>query len=154
MTNDVIMTSLPKTMTKIRTSATPDKLYIIRKDNKSYSKMCCLLNLSRCVKSYGHFCQILAFYDAHSLNMVMSRGPRCSFQKFFYFVLILYLIFEKVTKFLVEKLSTSEVISQKPHWKHPPPPPPLFPSAFRLKDLSVSVLCKGLVQVLFRTCLQ
>ena len=39
------------------------------------------------------------------------------------------LILGKVTKFLVEKLSTSEVISQKPHGgggKHPP-------SAFRVK---------------------
>ena len=42
-----------------------------------------------------------------------------------YFFLILHLILGKVTKFLVEKLSTSEVISQKPHgggggrWKTP-----------------------------------
>ena len=34
--------------------------------------------------------------------------------KNFYFVLILHLILGKVTKVLVEKLSTSEVISQKP----------------------------------------
>ena len=34
--------------------------------------------------------------------------------KLFYFVLILHLILEKVTKVIVEKLSTSEVISQKP----------------------------------------
>ena len=41
-----------------------------------------------------------------------------------YFFLILHLIFGKTAKFLVEKLSTSEVISQKPHGgggcgKHP-----------------------------------
>ena len=43
---------------------------------------------------------------------------------FFYFFLILHLILGKVTKFLVEKLSTSEFISQKHHggWKTPPPP--------------------------------
>ena len=35
--------------------------------------------------------------------------------KIFYFVPILHLISGKVTKFLVEKLSTSEVISRKPH---------------------------------------
>ena len=34
--------------------------------------------------------------------------------KNFYFVLILHLILGKVTKFLVKKLSTKEVISQKP----------------------------------------
>ena len=38
VTDDVIMTSLPKTMAKMRF----------------------LLNWSHCVKSYGHFCQILA----------------------------------------------------------------------------------------------
>ena len=41
------------------------------------------------------------------------------------FFLILHLILGKVRKFLAEKLSTSEVISQKPHGgggggKHPP----------------------------------
>ena len=53
--------------------------------------------------------------------------------KLFYFVLILHLILGKVTKFLVEKLSTSEVISQKPHgrWNPPPPPPP---NAFRVNN--------------------
>ena len=64
-----------------------------------------LLNLSDYVKSYGHLCQILAFL-------------RC-----FYFFLILNLILGKAAKFLVEKLSTSEVISQRPHggWKTPLP---------------------------------
>ena len=40
-----------------------------------------------------------------------------------YFFPILHLISGKVRKFLVEKLFTSEVISQKPHGggKHPPP---------------------------------
>ena len=41
-----------------------------------------------------------------------------------YFFLILHLILGKVTKFVVEKPSISEIISQKPHggWggKHPP----------------------------------
>ena len=48
------------------------------------------------------------------------------------FFLILHLILGKVRKFLVENLSTSEVIIQKSHrgGKHPPPPPP---SAFRVK---------------------
>ena len=57
--------------------------------------------------------------------------PKMQISKIFYFVLILYLILGKVTKFLVEKLSTSEVSSQKPHggggWGNTPP------SAFRVK---------------------
>ena len=36
--------------------------------------------------------------------------------KFFHFVLILLLKSGKVTKVPVKKLSTSEVISKKPHW--------------------------------------
>ena len=42
----------------------------------------------------------------------------------FYFVLILHLILGKVTKFLVENLSTSEVISQKPLGGVESTPPP------------------------------
>ena len=40
-----------------------------------------------------------------------------------YFFLILHLILGKAAKILVEKLSTSEFISHKPHggWKTPPP---------------------------------
>ena len=60
--------------------------------------------------------------------MAMSRGPRSKFQKNYLF-LVLHLILGKAAIFLVEKLSTSEVISQKPHggWKTP------SPSAFRVK---------------------
>ena len=77
-------------------------------------------------KAMGIFGQILAFYYALSPNMVLSRDPRSKFRNI-HFVLILNLILGKVTKFLVEKLSTSEVVSQKPHqeggrgWKTPPP---------------------------------
>ena len=62
--NDVIMTSLPKTMEKIRTSAKLKILYIyhLKGIDESYPKMYCLLNLSHYVKSYGHLCQILASF--------------------------------------------------------------------------------------------
>ena len=63
------------------------------------------------------------FTMPRSLNMAMSRDPRSKFRKNFIFFLILHLILGKAAKFLVEKPSTSEVISQKPHGggKHPPP---------------------------------
>ena len=81
------------------------------------------------------------FYDAYSTNMAMSRDPRRKFRKNFIFFLILHLILGKVTKLVVEKLATSEVIRQKPHGggvgKHPPP------SAFNLKALSQSRDLKG-----------
>ena len=51
--------------------------------DKSYPKMYFLLNVSHCVKSYGHFCQILTIYDSRSQNMVMSLDPRCKSLKIF-----------------------------------------------------------------------
>ena len=53
---------------------------------------------------------------------------------------------DKAAKFLVEKLSTSEVISQKPHGggggKHPP-------SAFRVKIVSYFALINQSINNLF-----
>ena len=65
-----------------------------------------LLNLSHYVKSCRHFCQ---FFLHFLRNIVMSRDPRSKFQNNFYVFLILHLI---LGKFLVEKPSTSKVISQ------------------------------------------
>ena len=96
--------------------------------DKSYPKIYFLLNLSHCIKSYGYLFQILALFT-------MSFDLRCKF-RFYYFVLILCLLSGKVTKFLVEKLSTSEVISQKNHeegWKRPP-------TAFRV-NVSIQNVC-------------
>ena len=74
-----------------------------------------LFNLSHYVKSYGHLVQNFSiYYDAGSPNMAMSRDPRSKIKKKIFF-LMLHLILGKAAKFLVEKLSTSEVISQKPH---------------------------------------
>ena len=68
------------------------------------------------------FVKFWLLYDARSPNMVMSPDPRSKFQNFLFFF-VLHLILGKVIKFLVEKLSASENISQKPHrWVEPPPP--------------------------------
>ena len=87
--NDVIMTSLPKTMEKTGNAdlrETKQIIYHSKGIGESYPKTYLLLNLSHYVKSYGEFCQILAFfYDARSLNMVMSRDPRYKFRKIFTF---------------------------------------------------------------------
>ena len=99
-----------------------------------------LLNLSHYVQSYGHLCQSLAFFTMpRSLNMAMSRDPRSKFRKKFYFSLILHLILGKAAKFLVEKLSTSEVISQKTSRggvENTPPPPSAFRVNSRAKLIS------------------
>ena len=102
--------------------------------DESYPKMYFLLNLSHYVKLYGHFCNILAFLRFPLTKYVHVTWPKKQISKIFYFVLILHLILGKVTKFLVEKLSTSEVISQKPHggWKTPPPRP--LPVPLRLNE--------------------
>ena len=76
---------------------------------------------------FGHFLQCPLSKYGH------VKWPKKQISKKFYFFLILNLILRKVTKFLVEKLSTSEVISRKPHggWKTPP-------RAFRVKQRSSS----------------
>ena len=80
-----------------------------------------LLNLIYYVKSYGHLCQILAFFKMPAHQIWSCHVTHEANFEFFYFVLILHLILGKVTKFQVEKLSTSEVINQKPQgrWKTP-----------------------------------
>ena len=64
----------------------------------------------------------------HFLQCPLSKyghvtWPKKQISKKNLFFLILHLILGKAAKFVVEKLSTSEVISQKPHGggKHPPP---------------------------------
>ena len=80
-----------------------------------------LLNLSHCVKSYGW--AFLSNFGFFTMPAHQIWSCHVTQEGLFYFVLILYLILGKVTKFLVEKLSASEVTSQKPHggWKTPPP---------------------------------
>ena len=71
--NDIIMTSLPKTMGKQWGNAdlceTKQIIYHSKGIDESYPKMYFLLNLSHYVKSHGHFCQILAFFTmpAHQI---------------------------------------------------------------------------------------
>ena len=63
----------------------------------------------------------------HLLRCPLSKygyvtSPKKQISKKFYFFLILHLILGKAAKLLVVKLSTSEVVKQKPHggWKTPP----------------------------------
>ena len=56
------MTSLPKTMENVDLLETKQIIYHSQGIDESYTKMYVLLNLSHYVKSYGHLCQILAFF--------------------------------------------------------------------------------------------
>ena len=72
----------------------------------------------------GNFVKIWLFLLCLFTQYGHFTSPK---MQIFYFVLILHLILGKVTKSLVGKLSTSEVISQKHHWgggelKTPPVP--------------------------------
>ena len=85
-----------------------------------------LLYLSHCVKSYGHLCQILACFTMPTHQIFLYQVTQVANLKNFYFGLILRLILGEVTKLLVEKLSSSEVINQTP-----PPRLMLFMIHFR-----------------------
>ena len=75
-----------------------------------------LLNLGHYVKSYGHFRQILAFFTmpAHQI-WSCHVTQEANFEKFLFCPNSAFNI-RKSYKISIEKLSTSEVISQKPHW--------------------------------------
>ena len=65
-------------------------------------------------KVMGIYVKFWHCYDARSPNMAMSRDPRSKFRKKIIFPNSAFNI-RKDTTFLVEKLSTLEVISQKSH---------------------------------------
>ena len=126
--NDIIMTSLPKTMEKC--GLKPNKLYIIRNVLMRTVQKCTFYwiwaTMSKVMGIYVNFW--------HFLQCPLSKyghvtWPKKQISKNLYFFPILHLILGKVTKFLVEKLSTSEAISQKPHGGCKTPPP----SAVRVK---------------------
>ena len=71
------------------------------------------MNLSNCLKSYGHFCQRLACFTMPNHQIWTYHMSQVANFENFYFGLILHLILGKGMKFLVEKFSTSEVNSQK-----------------------------------------
>ena len=99
----------------MRTSSKLNKLYINRKVLMRAIQKLLFFNLSHYVKSYGHLSQILAFFMMPALQIWPCHVTQeANFEKN-YFFLILHLILRKAAKYLVEKLSTSEVISQKPH---------------------------------------
>ena len=86
------------------------------------------LNLNHYVKSYQHFCQILAFFAMPAHQIWSCHVTEEANFEHFYFVLILHLILGKVTKFLVEN-SLLQTLSAKNltgggggGGKHPPVP--------------------------------
>ena len=112
---------ITKDIGKIRTSSKPNKIYIIRKVFKSYPKCAFYWIWATASKELLVFCQMLALFMIPLTKYGHVMWPKMQISKFFYFVVILHLIFLKATKFQVEKLPTSEVISKGVGGKHPSP---------------------------------
>ena len=84
-TNDVIMTSLPKTMEKCGPLRDQTN-YHSKGIDESYPKMYFSLNLSYYVKSYGNLCQIVAFFTMPALQIWLSHVTQeANFEKILFF---------------------------------------------------------------------
>ena len=119
--------SLPKTMEnngERRTSPKPNKLYINRNVFMRAIQKCTSywiwVTMSKVV---GIFVKFWHFLRCQLTKYGYVTWPKKQISKIFYFLVILHLILRKVTKFLVQKLSTSEVISQKLTGGGAPPVP-------------------------------
>ena len=112
--NDVIMTSLPKQWKNADLRETKQIIYHLKGIDESYPKMY-LLNLSHYIKRYGHLCQILAFFTLPTLQIWPCHVTQeANFEEILFFPNSAFNI-RKSYKISGRKLSTSEVISQKPH---------------------------------------
>ena len=127
----------------MRTSAKPNKLYIIRKVLMRAIQKCNLYWIwATMSKVMGIFVKFWHFFLQCPLtNYGHVTWPKKQISKKFYLVIILHLISGKVTKFLVENLSTWEVIGQKPDvgWKTPP-------SAFRVNKDTIAQTFSSYIQ--------
>ena len=85
--NEVIMTSLPKTIEKSGPPRNQTNYINYSKGiDESYPKIYFLLNLSHYVKSYGHLCQLLAFFTMPALQIWPSHVTQeANFEKKLFF---------------------------------------------------------------------
>ena len=124
--NDVIMTSLPKNNRKMRTSAKPDKLHIIRKVLMRAIQNVLFIKFETLCQKLLAFMSIFGiFYDARSPIMAMSRTQEANFEKKLFFPNSAFntrksykISSRKALYFRSYHPQTSRVGG-----KHPPPPP-------------------------------
>ena len=70
----------------MQTSAKPNKLYTIREVLMRAIQKCIFIAFEAlCQKLWAFMSNFGIFYDAHSLNMAISRDPRSKFRKNFIF---------------------------------------------------------------------
>ena len=133
--NHFIMMSLPKTRKnsgEMRTSAKPNKLYFNRKLLMRAIKNVLFIKFEPlCQKLWAFLSNFGIFFTMPTHRLWSYHVTKEANFKNFYFVLILHLILGKVTKFLMEKLATSVVISQNFTGGFPP-------GAFSVKRRSAS----------------
>ena len=80
------MTSLPKTMENADLREMKQIIYHSKGIDESRPKMYFLLNLSHYVKSYGHLCQILAFFTMPALQIWPCHATQeANFENFLFF---------------------------------------------------------------------
>ena len=99
--------------------------------DESYPKMYLLLNLSHYVESYGHFCQILAFFTIPAHQIWSCHVTQEANFETFYFALFLHLTFRKSHKSSSGKalyFKSYQPKTSRGRGNHPPPS-----SAFRVK---------------------
>ena len=110
----------------MRTSPKPNKLYIIRKVLMTAVQNVLFIEFEPLCQKLWAFMSNFGNFTMPALQIWPCHVTQeANFEKIVPFLILFHnfhLILGKVTKFLVEKLSTSEVISQKPHggWKTPP----------------------------------
>ena len=117
---------ITKNNDKIWTSAKPNKIYIIRKVLMRAIKKWIWATVSNLTTIFVKF---WLFLQWPLTKYGYVTWPKMQISNSFYFVLILHLIFGKVTMFAVKKLSTSEAISKNLTGRvenKPPPPPPVL----------------------------
>ena len=102
------MTSSSKQWQNSDLGETRQIIYHSKAIDKRCPKIYFLLNLSHCVKRYGHFCQILALFTMPTHQILSCHVTQVTN---FYFVLILHLILVKVTKYLAQKLPVNSIES-------------------------------------------
>ena len=84
--NDVILTSLPKTMENADLLETKQIIHHSKGIDESYLTMYLLFNVSHYVKSYGHLCQFLTFFAIPALQIWPCHVTQeANFEKILFF---------------------------------------------------------------------
>ena len=147
--NDVIMTSLPKTMEKYGPQRNQKNYISFKRYWWELSKNVLLLNLSHYVKSYRHLCQILVFFTMPTLQIWPCHVTQeANFKKILFFPNFAFNIGKNCkissTKALYFRSYQPKTSRGGGGWKTPP-------CAFRVKESLAYSSGESYVILLFRS---